>query len=378
LITAFLAGCTTSGAPSRSDPPTPAADNALKPSGPPPAVFLDGVRWPDLDVCAAMQAASKGSTVVIQGNRAQPIDMGAQPSTAPDGRCHFAAAVPDVTVSTSGSPLLLGELTMSFANGWTFDGIAMTPTAATDHKPMFVMVGGDGFHITNCELFASASMAELNIGNWTGAIPTNFRVDHCYIHDNGGWTTNAENQNDNAYIFTGDGYDTHGIIEDNVFVGAPRGFNVKIGGTGLRPGEGSDGITFRHNTLVNDRIDGVNLLISTDSDNATIDHNVFDAQGQPGYKVDNVELGSYTGSGNMLSNNVFWGYDPDLWPHPRPILYSYQGLFQSIDLNEATDKIGQQGNVRFDPGYPALGASNPDHSRFGAVTVGGETYGARW
>ncbi len=163
-----------------------------------------------------------------------------------------------------------------------------------------------------------------------------------------------------------------------MFVGAPRGWNVKIGGTGLRPGEGSDGITFRRNTLVNNRADGANLLIATDSDDVNVDHNVFVAQGSPGQKVVNVELGSYTGSGNMLSNNVFWGYDPNLWPHPRPILYSYQGAFQSIDLNEATDRIGQQGNLRVNPGYPAIGARNPNPSLFPAVTTGGQTYGAAW
>jgi len=241
-----------------------------------------------------------------------------------------------------------------------------------------VMVGGDGFRWTNCDLSESQALAELNIGSWTDAIPTNFRIDHCYIHDNPGSATSQDNQNQNAYIFTADGHPANGVIEDNIFVGAPRGWNVKIGGTGLRPGEGSDGITLRHNTLVNNRPDGANLLISTDSDDVNVDHNVFVAQGSPGQKVVNVELGSYTGSGNVLSNNVFWGYDPELWPHPRPILYSYQGTYQSIDLDEATPWISQERNIRFDPGYPAIGSWNPDPARFPPVTTGGDTYGAGW
>jgi hypothetical protein len=337
---------------------------------------VNGVRRADLDVCAALQAAPTDGTVTIQGNRAQPIDLGAQASTAPTGRCQFAADADDVTVRAVGSPLLLGELTISFADGWLFDGLAMTPTAGTDHNPLVVMVGGDGFRWTNCDLSESQSLAELNIGNWTNAIPTNFRIDHCYIHDNPGSATSQDNQNQNAYIFTADGHPANGLIDDNIFVGAPRGWNVKIGGTGLRPGEGSDGITLRNNTLVNNRADGANLLIATDSDDVNVDHNVFVSQGTPGQKVVNVELGSYTGSGNMLSDNLFWGYDPNLSPHPRPILYSYQGAYQSIDLNEANSHIGNVGNIRFDPGYPAIGAHNPDPSRFQPVTTGGQTYGA--
>jgi hypothetical protein len=347
-------------------------------TAPAPAVFVNGAPRPDLDVCAALRSAATGGTVTIQGNHAQPIDLGVQPSTAPTGRCQFAATASGVTVRTVGSPLLLGELTISFADGWLFDGLAMTPSAGTDHNPLVVMVGGDGFRWTNCDLSESGSAAELNIGTWTGAIPTNFRIDHCYIHDNPGSPTSQDNQNHNAYIFTADGHPANGLIEDNVFVGAPRGWNVKIGGTGLRPGEGSDGITLRNNTLVNNRADGANLLISTDSDDVTVDHNVFVSQGSPGQKVVNVELGSYTGSDNMLSNNVFWGYDPNLWPHPRPILYSYQGTYQSIDLNESTSLIGNVGNVHLDPGYPAIGARNPDPSRFPPVTSGGQTYGAPW
>jgi hypothetical protein len=349
---------------------------AAVPPGPADAIFVNGVRRADLDVCAALRGVPTGGTVTIQGNRSQPIDLGSQASTAPRGRCHLAPAATNVTVRASGSPLLLGELTMSSADGWLFDGLAMRPTAGTDHNPLVVMVGGDGFRWTNCDLSDSQSFADLNIGSWTDAIPVNFRIDHCYIHDNPGSSTSQYNQNHNAYIFTADGHPANGIIEDNIFVGAPRGWNVKIGGTGLRPGEGSDGITFRHNTLVNNRPDGANLLISTDSDDVNVDHNVFVAQGSPGQKVVNVELGSYTGSGNMLSNNVFWGYDPNLWPQPRPILYSYQGTYQSIDLDEATKWIGQAHNIRFDPGYPAIGPWNPDPARFPSVTTGGDTYGA--
>ncbi len=173
FVVLALAGCATSGAPSPNSslgapavahpadrPPTttskpPATTTTTAPAGPSAAASSTASVATNLDVCAALQAAPTGGTVTIQGNRAQPIDLGAQASTAPTGRCHFAADTDDVTVRTVGTPLLLGELTISLADGWLFDGLAMTPTAGTDHDPLVVMIGGDGFRWTNCDLFAS-------------------------------------------------------------------------------------------------------------------------------------------------------------------------------------------------------------------------------
>ena len=123
---------------------------------------------------------------------------------------------------------------------------------------------------------------------------------------------------------------SQGVIEDNYFVGAPLGFNVKIGGTALRPDEGSDGVTLQRNTMVTNRVDGSNLLISTNSDHVHVSQNVLAAQGQ-GEPVMNVGLGYFDGADLQFNSNIVWGYDPALYGGARPILWhDYYGSFDSI------------------------------------------------
>ena len=107
---------------------------------------------------------------------------------------------------------------------------------------------------------------------------------------------------------------------------------------------------------------GANLLISTDSDDVQVQHNVFVAQGT--LKPVNVNLGSFSGDNVSVDDNIFWGYQVDLYPKPRPILYAYYGSYESIDLNEASVRVSQARNIHYNPGYPALRTFNPDPSRF--------------
>lgn len=371
LGVALLAGAACAPAPAEPATTTVAAGTV-----PAPAIIVDGVRRADLDLCAALGAARDGSVVTIRGDRRAPIDLTRQRSTAATaGRCRLTPTARNVTVRTEGSPLVLGQMTLGNLQGWLIDGLAMTRPPGGDRQALLALVGGTGWRLTGCELWGSAAMTDLSVGHWTGAIPTDFEVDHCFVHDNPGADTTADNQNDNLYVFTADDVDANGHIHDNVFVGAPRGFNVKIGGTGLRSGEGSDGILFEHNTLVNHGALGTSLLVSTDSDDVTVRNNVFVGQGDS--SLYNVALGSFTGSDLRLHDNLFWGYDPNRWPEPRPILWSYNGSFDAIDLNESNIRVEQWGNRRYNPGYPSLSAWNPDPGRFPSVALGGMTYGPR-
>jgi hypothetical protein len=371
----LLAGCPA------TPPPSPVGSQPPATQAPPstaavvaPSLLVNGVVQPGVDVCAAMKSARDNDVITIRGSRGRPIDLATQPGSSPKGLCQVQAGASSVTVRAEGDPLLLGRLAFANNRGWVFDGINITLSPSGDAGTLVAMVGGDGWRWTNCEIYGSRSMTDMSIGHWTGEIPVNFRLDHCYIHDNPGDPNLTDVQNDNIYVFTSDGTPANGLIEDNVFARAPRGSNVKIGGTGLRAFEGSDGITFRRNTLVNDRGDGANLLVATDSDDVSVTNNIFVVQGKD--NPVNVHLGSFSGSNLVLQDNLFFGFDPNQYPEPRPILYAYYGTYDSIDLNQTSPYLTQARNIRHDPRYPALAANNPSPAVFPSVTVGGVSYGA--
>lgn len=86
------------------------------------------------------------------------------------------------------------------------------------------------------------------------------------------------------------------VMEDNVFVNATAGYAVKIGGTGTKSWEGSDGLTFRRNTLVNNSLfdGGCDLMLATGSDDLVVEDNTFWCQQTPGFvALSNVKMASW-------------------------------------------------------------------------------------
>ncbi len=339
-----------------------------------PSMLVNGALQPDLDLCRAMRTAHDNDVITIRGSRGRPVNLAEQAWSAPTGFCSFNAGADGVIVRGEGDPLIIGQLSLSNADGWVLDGLSVTPAANASHEPVVKMLGGNGWRWTNCEIFGGSSVATMSIGNWTGKIPTNFRLDHCFIHDNAGDPGYTDNRSHNLYVFTVDEIPANGIIEDNLIVHSPRGWNVKIGGTGLYDHEGSDMITLRRNTLVNNRYDGSNLLVSTDSDDVSVSNNIFVAQGTA--SPVNFGLSGFEGSNLQAQDNVFFGYNPNARPKPRPIMSSYYGAYEAIDLNEFSLFLTQARNVRRDPNFPALQASNPNVAAFPSVSAGGVTYGA--
>lgn len=326
------------------------------------------------DFCYAIKHARSGDLLVVGGSRSEPYDFDVAPTTASGSMCRFTPSTTDVIVWGADNPVVKGQLVVSGAIGWTFDNLDVTRSTNMGHDQMIVMIGGTRWRWTNCELWGSAAGSEFAVGNWAGVIPaTDWRLDHCFIHDNPGDPSRFPFPSHNLYIFTTDGVTSNGVIEDNVVVGAPQGYNAKIGGTGNAPGEGSDGIIVRRNTFVNNHNDGGNLNICTNSDDVRVENNVLVAQAPPA-AVFNVVLGEFSGRNLQLTDNLFWGHDPTAVP-PHPLLWtSGTGLYVSIDLNAGSPFVTQTRSVHGNAGYPSLTSSNVA-AGFPAVTVGGVRYG---
>ena len=328
------------------------------------------------DFCYALGHVRTGDLLVVAGTRITPFDMDNAPTTSASSECRIGPSATDVIVWGQSDPLVKGALILNGAIRWTFDNIDETRSTRMGHQELVNMIGGTGWRWTNCDLWGAQAFSNFSVGNWGGVVPpTDFRIDHCFIHDNPGWAAGGHSpfQDHNMYIFTVDGIDAHGVIEDNVIVAAPGGLNVKIGGTGNASDEGSDGITLRRNVLVNNSADGANLNVCTNSDAVKVSNNLFVSQAQSTWAV-NIALGSFTGSGLALTDNMFWGYDATL-AHPEPILWaSGTGLYDQIDLNQPSGRLTQLRSVHADPGYGPLGSSN-SRSSFPSPVRNGVTYG---
>lgn len=303
--------------------------------------------------------------------------MDVAPTTVASSECRITPTATDVMVWGTGDPLIKGALIVRNTVRWTFDNIDATRSTNSGHQELVNMTGGTGWRWTNCEIWGAEAYSNFNVGHWAGVVPpTNFRIDHCFIHDNPGWAAggHTQDQDHDMYIFTVDGVTANGVIEDNVIVGAPNGLNVKIGGTGNASNEGSDGIAFRRNVLVNNRgLDGANLNVCTDSDSVTVSNNIFVSQAPAATSV-GIKLGSFSGSDLNVTDNLFWGFDPNAL-HPRPIMWaSGGGAYDLINLNQPSSHLNQARNVRSDPGYGLLSTTN-SRSSFPSAIRSGITYG---
>jgi len=356
---------------------TPATTRYVSPPALTPKNGDGSAAQPWNDFCYALGRVRTGDVLVVAGSHQTPYDMDTASTTSLTFECRITPSATDVTVWGATDPLIKGALIVHGTVRWTFDNIDATRSTHTGHQELVAMVGGSGWRWTNCEIWGAQAFANFSVGHWGGLTPpTDFRIDHCFIHDNPGWAAggHTRDQDHDMYVFTVNGVMANGVIEDNVIVGAPNGMNVKIGGTGNGASEGSDGITFRRNVLANNRgIDGANLIVCTNSDSVTVENNLFVSQA-PAPTAVNVKLGGFSGSDLVLSDNLFWGFDPNA-THPRPIMWSSgTGVYDLIDLNQTSVHLAQARSIRSDPGYGPLSTANVRAS-FPSVARGGVTYG---
>ena len=263
---------------------------------------------------------------------------------------------------------------------WHIEGIDFT--APFDSNYLVKFIGGDGWEVTGCEFWGASGHTQLGVG-WSQNVwghPTNWQIYNNYFHDNPGRVAGIGRHN-HIYVIGGANHDTNGKIYDNLFVGSPKGTNLKLGSTNLGDGDGTRGVEVMRNTFVNNAPLGDNLLIATRSKDILVENNLFYASSSESPRlVSNVRFGSFAGDDITLRNNSFWGYDTTR-KDVRPLLFSNgQALpftvFDSIDLNEDRPYLSQSGSVLIDPNYqPYNGTSSLGCDQYPPITQGGITYG---
>ncbi len=313
-------------------------------------------------MCVKLKSATTGQTVLVRGTHSTPYNIGVCEVAVFNGATQTPLTPTDIVfkADNGANPLINGTLSLYSASRWTIEGLDFTSNILTNS--MLQMVSGDGWRITNCEFFGGGGFTQLGVNHGTPwGDPSNWQIYHNYLHDNPGNPAHQTEQDHLIYVITGNSVDSNGQINDNLFVGAPHGAAVKIGSTALSDGDGSRGIVFKNNTIVNGANNGQTLLLATRTYNIQVENNLISAT-DPNTSdlsgVYNVALGSWGGSGITASNNLLWGYLPNNIHGTRAFLMSTQNpitgqtSYSNIDLNVNTSYLTQVNNVRIDPGYP--------------------------
>jgi hypothetical protein len=188
------------------------------------------------------------------------------------------------------------------ANGWVFDNVDFTqflPDAGRTGG-LLKFVGGNGWKVTRSELFFPScqdcgDFAALSFG-FTPEYPTpaNWEISDNWLHDNPGcvgqpFCTIGVNQtgvqNHLIYGIGNPSVPMHGAIRNNLFVSSPKGFAIKLGGSGTYDGsQGVNTVLIENNTVVQNgseplppagQVTGLPVLVDDDSSNLTFRRNIF-------------------------------------------------------------------------------------------------------
>lgn len=186
-------------------------------------------------------------------------------------------------------PIISGQTILS-GNNMTIDGINFTWNTSLSSSDHMVKLLGSGITLKNGEIWGAHSYAGLQVSN--GA--SGWKVQNMYIHDT--YPSNSTNQDHLIYVNNA----SNGLIERCLFVNSPNGRGIKLG-----PPSGSGGptnITIRYNTFYNN-LGPANIQLSGDTSGTIIDHNIMQ---KPSSGMQNVTVNSLNGSGNVVTNNVWW------------------------------------------------------------------------
>jgi len=194
---------------------------------------------------------------------------------------------------TGERPVIKGLLWLKGADYWTLDGINVTwSTANSSGQHMVKMTDGAHWRLTNAEFWGARSYAALLV---TGA-PSNWQVDHSYIHDT--YKAHSLNQDHLIYVNAGTGA---GVIERNVLVHSANGRGIKIGpssGSSTRLGN----LVVRYNTVY-DNLGPTNVQLSYATYNVQIYRNILDGAAS---RQNNVDTYNLKGTGNVAYENAGW------------------------------------------------------------------------
>jgi hypothetical protein len=257
-------------------------------------------------VAKGLHTVQPGGTLYLRGGtyaeRIKSVGITPGTSSAP------------VTVRAYGTekPTLSGLLWLTNPSYWNISGLTVTwGSSGTSDEHMVKMTGGTGWNFTGNTLSNAHSYAALLVAGTA----SNWHVSGNTITNT--YKSNDTNQDHLIYV-NGTGY---GVIERNFLFDSPNGRAVKVMGT-------HSGLLIRYNTM--ERNTGPsNIQVTEEVDNLVVEKNIMvdSAPNRPA-----VTAFAYTGSNNIIRNNLVW--------HTNGVVQSEPGL------------INGGGNIVADPaGY---------------------------
>jgi hypothetical protein len=230
-----------------------------------------------------------GDTLYVRGGeyreRLRSVSMPSSTSSAPTR----------VVAYPGENPVVRGLLWVQGGSHWVLDGINVTWDLSTgsSNEHMVKVTNGTDWVVRNAEISNAHSFAGMLIAGDRQGQPARWRLEHNCIRDTA--ASNGTNQNHNLYVNSGLSAGP-GVIEGNLFYGAPNGENIKLGPPGSTGGTAN--VLVRHNTLYDA---AQNLLISGGSSDNLIERNIL---GKTRGNYGSLRSYQITGTNNVARNNV--------------------------------------------------------------------------
>jgi hypothetical protein len=236
----------------------------------------------------ALSQLRAGDTLILRGGTYRERVQGSLPSATADN--------PTKVMAMPGEqPVVAGLLWLRGGSHWVVDGVDVTwdPSTGAPNEHMFKVVNGTDWVVRNAEVYGAQSFAGMLVASTRTGEPSRWELSGNCFRDTE--PSNATNQDHNLYVNTGLSAGP-GLIEGNVFFGAPNGMNIKLG----PPSEtsGSANVVVRHNTLHDA---AQNVLIARESRDNVVEKNII---GKAGPNYGNVRAYRITGHDNVARDNL--------------------------------------------------------------------------
>lgn len=198
---------------------------------------------------------------------------------------------------------VLGYLNLKNPDWWTVAGFRFgySPSKSTN-QGIVQIAGGVSWRFQNNEVSGTRGVANVLIEQNGSSYPTDYRVAGNCIHDNLG--TDSHGLDHNIYLKPGI-RSSGGVIEYNLISGAPRGSNIKAGGS-TDPAGAPRNVEIRYNTLMN-AASGV--IVGQQAEGVNVHHNVIAQSLNSDYYDGAIKTYALVNpTANKFSYNVFSGY----------------------------------------------------------------------
>lgn len=271
---------------------------------------------PEDDLFTAITRMEAGQTLLLRDGvyddpqlARVPFNTRSDDPARPDGRIRMAAYPGE-------RPVIRAQFAIRDASWWDFDGLTFEwPAQPLDvEEPLVRIMGGQDWTFTNNEVSGAVSYAGLYVGvSGESGPPRDFLIaDNCVHTTRATGLTGATDHN----LYVQNGLDGGpGVIERNVFYGAPAGTNIKLGSGSGSSSPSAANLEVRYNTLFDAT---QNMLVEPSVRSVTIQRNVMARVTDTRPELANLRSnGNTTGTVRALEN---WS-----WLAPRFIANTLEG-----------------------------------------------------